>query len=286
MYKEFLIVFDEEFLSELELISQSLLLNYQIIPENFFYKFYIHSSHYEVFYKNLNEFLNENIFFEETIDIPQFPILNDKTSFFSWLIIGGMCLFYFYNSIFDKKYFFISIGANDAYKVLNGEFYRCVTSLTLHGDIMHLLSNMTFFLLIFRYIVKIFGEGFTWLVIIISGFIGNFLTSFIYGSYHSSIGFSTSVFATIGILANINLKVVKNYLPLIGAFFLLIMLGGGDKKVDVLSHITGLISGFLLAEVILKKYQNLITLKYQNLFKLLTLLILSLSWTIALISHK
>ena len=285
MFKEFLIVFDEDFLNELELICHSLYLNYRIVPQNNYFIFFVDYNDYEIFYTNLNEFINENIFFEKIDEEPSIPILNDKVGLFSRGIISGIVLFYLYYSEFNKKYFFIEIGANDAYKVLNGEFYRCITSLFLHANIIHLASNMIFFSLLYRYVVKILGEGLAWFVIIISGFIGNFFTSFIYGSYHSSIGFSTVVFATLGILANINLKLVRNYLPVIGAFFLLIMLGGGDKKVDVLSHITGLISGFIIAEIIFKKYQNLINFSFQNFFKILTLIIILMSWCIALITN-
>ncbi len=287
MYKEFLIVFDNDFLTEIELLCHSLSIDYQIIIKFNNYHFFINLTDYETFYKNLNEFINENLFFleEEKKEKIEIPILNEKASLFSVLIILGICLFYFYYTIFNKKYFFVSIGANDAYKVLNGEFYRCVTALTLHANIIHLASNIIFFSIIFRYVVKFFGEGLSWFLIIISGIWGNFFTSFIYGSFHSSIGFSTSVFATIGILANINLKILKNYLPLIGAFFLLIMLGGGDKKVDVLSHITGLISGFAITEIILKKYSSIISHKNQIYFKIITISILILSWLFALLSN-
>ncbi len=285
MYKEFLIVFDNEFLTEIELICHSLSLDYQIIIQNNNYHFFIELSDYETFYKNLNEFINENLFFSDEEEEIKIPVLNDKAGLFSLLIISGICLFYFYYAIFSKKYFFISIGANDAYKVLNGEFYRCITALTLHANIIHLASNIIFFSLIFRYVVKIFGEGLAWSLIIISGAIGNFFTSFIYGSFHSSIGFSTSVFATIGILANINFKILKNYLPLIGAFFLLIMLGGGDKKVDVLSHITGLITGFAITEIILNKYSSIISYKSQKYLKIFTISLLIVSWALALLSY-
>ncbi len=282
MYKEFLVVIDSKFLSEIELICQSLSLSYKVIPFYGYYLFFIHENDYLTFFKNLNEFLNETITFKEEKVKISIPVLNDKIGFLSYFLISGMILFYFFYTFTDKKYFFIEAGANDAFKVLNGEFYRCVTALFLHANLIHLLSNIIFFSIIFRYVIKIFGEGLGWLLIIFSGACGNFVTSFIYGNFHSSIGFSTSVFATIGILSNVNLKIVKNYVPLIGGFFLLIMLGGGNKKIDVLSHITGLGSGFLLTELVLRKYKNLISYKYQFIFKNILILMIFICWILAI----
>ena len=282
MFKKILIIFDEQFLKEVELICQSLNFEYKIVTINGNLLFCIANNDYENFIKNLNEYINENILTHEEELIPPFPVLYDKISVFSYFLIFGTILFYFYYAIGGKKYFFFQIGANDAYNVVNGEFYRCVTSLFLHANILHLSSNIIFFSIIFKYVIKILGEGLGWFLIIIAGATGNFLTSFIYGSNHSSIGFSTSVFATLGILANLNFKIFRNYLPVIGAFFLLIMLGGGDKKIDVLSHVTGIISGYFLTEILIKRFIYLISLKYQNKFRLLTLFIIFTAWISAL----
>ena len=286
MYKEYLVVLDYQFVEEIELICISLSYDYRIISFNNHWLFLISEIHYNDFYKNLNEFINENLLFEPVENEIPFPVLNDKPSFFSYSIISGIIIFYLYYALTDKKYYFFAIGANDAYKVVNGEFYRCITALFLHANIVHLLSNIIFFTVLYRYSVRIIGEGLTWFLIIVSGAIGNFLTSFIYGAFHSSIGFSTSVFATLGILANLNFKIVKNYLPIIGVFFLLIMLGGGDKKVDVVSHITGLLSGYFITEILIKKFQSYISLNKQTLFKILTILIICLCWCSGLIIYN
>ncbi len=280
MYKEFLIILNNDLLVDFELLCISLNYPYKKIYENNYCKVFIHENYYKKLYIDLNELLRENLFpQEETIVI---PFVNDKCSFFSWSIIIFLAIFFFFYNISRKKYLIINHGANDAYKVINGEFYRCITSLTIHGNFSHLLSNLFFLVLLLKYIVKIFGEGIAWFMIIISGFLGNVFTSFFYQNFHSSIGFSTSNFAMIGILANVNIKVLKSYLPAIAGFFLFIMLGGG-KNVDVVAHICGFFSGLIVTEIFLKRFRFLIEKKYQNIFKLSVTFIILISWILAII---
>ncbi len=282
MYKEFLVIFDKEFFFDFELLCHSLQIKYIVKSINSYFIIFIYEEDYEKAYLNLNDLIREDLNYFSPYDeiINNVIIINDSISFFSYSIIGSIILFFFYYELTGQKYYFFDIGANNAYLVVKGEFYRCITSLTLHANLLHILSNMVFFVVIYRYVIKIFGEGLGWLLIVLSGFLGNLMTSFFYQHYHSSIGFSTSIFGVVGILSCINLKVVKNFLPVVAGFFLFIMLGGG-KNVDVIAHISGFISGIILTEILLKKYKFLIDKKYQNKFKVLVILIFLGSWGLA-----
>ncbi len=279
MYKEFLAVLDDSLLLDFELVCYSLNIRYIIEKCSFYSLIYLHEDDFNSAVKNFNEFLNETLISEE--EESSLPILDDKVTIFSHTLILSFFIFFFYYLLSGRKYFIISIGANDAYKVINGEFYRCITALFIHANFFHLISNMIFFLIIFKYVIKIFGEGLGWLLIFLSGFLGNLITSYLYQNYHSSIGFSTSVFGTIGILSNVNIKLLKSYIPVIAGFFLFIMLGGG-KNVDVIAHISGFFSGIILVEILLKRFKNLIKFEYQKYFKITLCSVIILSWLLAL----
>ncbi len=145
----------------------------------------------------------------------------------------------------------LSLGElNNIHLFLHHEYYRLVTALTLHADAAHLTGNI-FFGLIFLYILsRIIGPGRALLYTILGGICGNFLSALIHSFSYKSIGFSTAIFASLGILGGI-MSVInfnkRSFLLVTGAILgILAMLGTEGQHTDYSAHTCGLGCGFIL----------------------------------------
>jgi membrane associated rhomboid family serine protease len=147
----------------------------------------------------------------------------------------------------------ISAYGASAQDILRGEFFRCVTALMLHGDLLHLVSNM-FGVAIFGTAVCAFtGVGVGWVSILFAGLVGNLLNAFLYQTDHLSIGASTAVFGAIGFLGAYQFihkfrqpgQRLKAYLPLGAGLALLGFLGAGAGS-DLTAHLFGFVVGGVL----------------------------------------
>ena len=144
--------------------------------------------------------------------------------------------------------------------VRGGEWWRLVTALTLHGDVPHVVANLLGGLLFAGLLLPRFGQGVTWLMVLLSGTLGNFLNSLIYvNEVHRSLGASTGVFGALGLMTGDALGEVLKHrsgvswwrwvLPLGAGLALLAFLGAGGqsaRNVDVLAHLWGFLAGLLL----------------------------------------
>ena len=154
--------------------------------------------------------------------------------------------------------FLLEHGALYGPAIREGEWYRLITHMFLHGDIWHLGNNI---LLLFclgnaleHYIGKI-----SYVTIYFLGGILACLGSIVYNTGSTvSVGASGAVFSVVGAMAWL---VVRNQGRLEGftgprmILFLLLSIYAGfvDQGVDNAAHIAGLIAGFLLAILIYRK---------------------------------
>lgn len=142
----------------------------------------------------------------------------------------------------------IKAGRSSAAAITEGEFFRAVTALTLHGDYKHLFSNIFFGGIVLWALSTMTGTGSALLFALFTGFAGNVMNAFFYGSAHNSIGASTSVFGVIGVLAGLQFfdsfreKKLGRWIPFGAALGLLAMLGSSEKS-DVLAHLFGFAAG-------------------------------------------
>ena len=142
----------------------------------------------------------------------------------------------------------IKAGRSSAAAITEGEFFRAVTALTLHGDYKHLFSNIFFGGIVLWALSTMTGTGSALLFALFTGFAGNVMNAFFYGSAHNSIGASTSVFGIIGVLAGLQFfdsfreKKLGRWIPFGAALGLLAMLGSSEKS-DVLAHLFGFVAG-------------------------------------------
>lgn len=127
----------------------------------------------------------------------------------------------------------------------HGEWYRLVTALALHVNWAHLAGNLLFGSLFLCLLARICGVGHAWLLTLASGIGGNFLSAFLHIAAYKSVGFSTAVFGSIGILAGLHIagSFRKWLKPLAAAIAMLAMLGTAGDNTDYAAHIMGLLVG-------------------------------------------
>lgn len=156
-------------------------------------------------------------------------------------------------------------GRADASRLWS-EPWRMVTALTLHANGTHVLGNALSGTIFGAAATRRLGPGGALLGIVVAGALGNAANAIYHlPEGHYSIGASTAVFATVGILAAAQtaLLVARRHLPrrqslrwtdflgpLLGGLTLLGTLGaGGDGRTDVSAHGFGFVAGLLVGGV-------------------------------------
>ncbi len=149
----------------------------------------------------------------------------------------------------------ISHGNAQAAKILDGQWWRLITALTLHADDLHLFSNLAIGGVFIIFLCHELGSGLAWSLILASGILGNLANAAVQSPTHSSIGASTAVFGTVGILAALSLVRYRHYLqrrwllPVAAALALLALLGTEGKNTDLGAHLFGFVFGAALGLV-------------------------------------
>jgi rhomboid protease GluP len=146
----------------------------------------------------------------------------------------------------------IELGSAQAGKILDGQWWRTVTSLTLHSGVLHLFGNLAIGGFFIVYLCRDLGSGLAWTLLLLSGILGTLANAWFQPAYHTSIGASTLVFGAVGILAALQVvrgksSLRKNwFLPVAGALALLAMLGTEGKNTDIGAHLFGFVFGIIL----------------------------------------
>ncbi|MCL1979480.1 MAG: rhomboid family intramembrane serine protease, partial [Proteobacteria bacterium] len=143
-------------------------------------------------------------------------------------------------------------GALDSGAVIgHGEWWRLITALTLHADLSHLAGNCLIGGMVIHPLARMIGFGQCWLLLILTGALDNLANICIRQQPHLSVGFSTSVFAAIGILTGLQLARAQTrsikalLLPLGAGAGLLAFLGSEGARTDLGAHLFGFSCGFV-----------------------------------------
>ena len=189
-------------------------------------------------------------------------------------------------------------GRVDSIRILEQhEWARGLTALMLHGDIVHLISNLVGGAGFAWLAARFFGAAAAWALIVLSGFLGNLLNAWVqYPDPHFAIGASTAVFGALGLLTGAGLWVTMAEprqswslppwsLPVFGGVTLLGLIGMGDGigLIDVGAHISGFLCGAALGFVA-AIFQNVFVQwnRYRNWIGGGVLLAIGLAWAIQL----
>ena len=142
-------------------------------------------------------------------------------------------------------------GTMQAGLVRSGEWWRCVTALTLHGDLGHIVGNSLFGAAFGLFVGRYLGSGFGWLLVLLSGTLGNGLNAWVQPDEFRSIGASTATFGALGLGAAYVWRRGyfkgrgwrRNLTPVFAAIALLAYTGVGGENTDVIAHFMGFASG-------------------------------------------
>jgi len=168
------------------------------------------------------------------------------------IVFFSLYLFQMIDVNFLPEYDLKGLGALVIERTKNSEFYRLVTSLTLHADFVHLLSNAFFGGIICYFLFQYTGIGFGWFMVMLSGIMGNFVNIFFHENNFVSFGSSSAFFGALGIITSTGIyerkgvQVSKGYfLPLASAVAIFSMFGVSPES-DIGGHLFGFVSGLIL----------------------------------------
>lgn len=153
-------------------------------------------------------------------------------------------------ALFGRAWY--DLGTLDGVLLRSGEWWRPITSLTLHADLAHLASNVGFGALCVGLLARVHGSGVAILLTLLAAAAGNGLEGAFMGRGYESLGASGAVFAALGLLGSVHwpTRTARGRLYLrgstfIGALVLLALLGTGDARTDIEAHALGFAFGLL-----------------------------------------
>lgn len=177
----------------------------------------------------------------------------------------------------------------------DGEWWRCLTALTLHADVQHILSNLLFGVFYGAFASARLGLGLSLLLMVGTGAGANALMTQFPNADHSSIGSSTMIYSLLGLLAARHTRLAWRelhregghgslarllpWLPLASAVALG-ALNGAAPGADVLAHTLGFLTG-TVAGGLLEPDSPSPKARWQWLFGLLAIAMPVLAWLCA-----
>lgn len=195
-----------------------------------------------------------------------------------------------YNPLGSYRLDWVEHGAAQAGKILDGDWWRLVTALTLHSGPLHLVGNIIAGAIFCTRLCWILGSGWAWFLILLSGVSGNLINTMVQSPNHSSIGASTSVFAAVGLLATLNMLHFRRSLwrrwplPVAAALGLLALLGTGGENTDVGAHLFGFTAGTLLGGLahLLFSWQGLPRERLNKILAVVSVALVLVAWWLAI----
>lgn len=173
-----------------------------------------------------------------------------------WLAYALM-LFFVWFGPYDGSKPLLQAGAASSGAIMGGEWWRCITALTLHSGWPHLLANVFFILAVGQAVVHGFGRGLGLVLMLGGGMLGNGLAAWVSAPDQVGVGASTMGFSALGVMSmhqTVNAfrrwrhwRAVwhRAWLPMASGLALLGMMGTGPQS-DLTGHAFGFIAGALL----------------------------------------
>lgn len=237
---------------------------------------------------HLNQYKMENIDWPPQPDTEIMPERHENPPTAPLMLL--FILFYWFTGPWQADNSWFLAGAVDSRAILTmDQWYRLLTALTLHADLVHLVGNCIIGGFMVHLLCRITGYGLGWFLLFLAGGAGNLVNIFFREQQHFSVGFSTAVFAAIGIFTGLRLKhwrmgTLREIIAPLGAGVgLLAFLGTEGIRTDIGAHFSGFSCG--IAAGILIRVTGLLrdgtNPQLQNFLFLTTLAILLFSWMLA-----
>jgi rhomboid protease GluP len=174
-----------------------------------------------------------------------------------FLISINTLLFVLFSFAFEDV-FYLLVQIN--YKIINDlEIWRLFTSMFLHGDALHLFSNMVS-LLIFGAYVELSYSKYQFLILyFISGLIGSFFSMLLLPLNVISLGASGAIFGLIG--AAFSILIVQRDTPLIflGLIYVFyFVFSSFSPGINYFAHIFGLLGGFIIGYLFTRNKKSVV----------------------------
>ena len=162
--------------------------------------------------------------------------------------------------LFSSRDVLVEWGALGWYEVLKeGQWYRLITSIFMHGGIEHIFSNMLVLIYLGSFLEQQIGSLRYGIIYLGAGLLAGFTSmgyNMILGDYTVSIGASGAVFGVMGALLCLVLLYREkagdfNFRQVAVMVFFGLYGGFTGQGVDNAAHVGGLIAGFLLTVLIM-----------------------------------
>lgn len=157
------------------------------------------------------------------------------------LIFINVLFFFTISTNLEIQYLLVQINYNVIYE---WQFWRLISAIFLHGDFLHLFSNMIGLLLFGAFIESNMPKMNFLIIYIISGLIGNLFSLILLPLYSISLGASGSIFGLIG--ASFVMIATENDKSLIflgGIYLLYFIISSLAPGINLWAHIFGLLGG-------------------------------------------
>ncbi|MEX0708449.1 MAG: rhomboid family intramembrane serine protease [Woeseia sp.] len=185
-------------------------------------------------------------------------------------------------------------GRVDGERIRDGEWWRTLTALTLHGGLRHLMGNIGFGVLFGLLAGRVVGSGVAWLAIVVASGMANTLNTVLLESSHRSVGASTAVFAALGFVAGFvwhgKLMAQDRWPyrlgPIVGGIALLAYTGTGDENTDIGAHLAGFVCGFIAGIPLTRLSGAFSNTLLQRASGIAALALIAGAWAIALASYS
>jgi rhomboid protease GluP len=193
----------------------------------------------------LHAYVRENRNFHTEIEAPKLDMLVTPFVYLIW-----PTAFHFWVRLSAWPAWWVQQGAADARRILAGEWWRTLTATTLHADHPHFLSNLFSGYFMLNLLGHRLGIGLILFLGVTTSMIANFLVALTSPLNHISLGFSTTVFSILGILAGVETLHrpatdglhFRRINPLLAAFAVALLVGIGED-VDIKAHFFGFALG-------------------------------------------
>jgi membrane associated rhomboid family serine protease len=174
--------------------------------------------------------------------------------------------------------------------VRQGESYRLFTAVMLHGDLAHLLANVTFGAVFLGLAMARFGWGLTLLLTYLAGAVGNVLGYWMYDGLHRGLGASGMMMGALGLLCIHSFglwrkspKAARYIISGVIAGFLLFVLFGFNPSSDIIAHLGGFAAGLIFGAILSFFSEPLLQRPRLNLAAgVITAVTIAVTWGLAL----
>jgi len=283
---------NQELAETWSLVLSAVAIPHQIIESGNGFELFVENGNADHARSELTSYFQENRNWP-----PKAPTTDDFKPFFhppSLLLMAGLMFFYSVTGPWDQKSIWFLSGAGETTAILNHfQWWRLVTALTLHADIVHVTGNCLLGAILIHFFCQMTGNGLGLFSLLVSAAGGNLVNSYVKGPGYSFVGFSTAAFAAIGMLAMLSYhekKHLRTYhflMPFMAGAALLAMLGSSGERTDLGAHFfglgCGLFTGWLLTFSIIQKLRH--SALFQSTLFSIFFIIITVSWHLALASN-